>query len=275
MSNTSQEIDENSQRNISRFKVAYSLCLVTVIGLTIVYVFQSFYKDFMYVFSNTVPTLFAGAALVSSLFALKRYWYDIRSRLSRTWLCFTLGMLLWFLGEFGWAFYTMVLNIEIPYPSIADVFWLGGYVPLLIALLLYVQLLKPAISAKIFLWATTIDTSISVMFFSPIIIPILLEASGQDLGSTILNLAYPSFDLILFLITLLGLLVFTITKLKGRLGMAWHLINTAILLNIFGDVAFAYTTSSDTYYNGHPLELLFLFGYLFFTLAFYVHKKEF
>jgi len=184
-------------------------------------------------------------------------------------------MLLWFLGECGWAVYTMVLNIEIPYPSVADVFWLSGYVPLFIALLLYVQLLKPAISTKIFLWATAIDTSISVMVFSPIIIPILLEASGQDLGLTILNLAYPSLDIILFLTTLLGLLVLTTTRLKGRLGVAWHLMNTAILLNVFGDVAFAHTTSSETYYNGHPLELLFLYSYIFFTLAFYVHKKEF
>jgi len=68
--------------------------------------------------------------------------------------------------------------------------------------------------------------------------------------------------------------VFKVTKLKGRVGMAWYFMNAAILSNVIADMAFSYTTMNDTYYNGHPLELLFHMGYLLFALAFYVHSKE-
>jgi len=254
--------------------IAYWLCLITAIGLAIVYIFQSFYPDFMYTFSNVFAPIVASVAVLSSLFALRKYWSNIGSRLSKIWLGFTLGMLLWFLGELGWAVYTMVLNIKIPYPSIADVFWLSGYLPLFIALLLYMQLLKPAISGKMFLGAWVIVAGMSAMVISPLMIPILTEASQQDFITASVSFAYPSLDLLLLLTAILGLLVFTTTRLKGRIGKAWLLINAAILLNVFGDMTFSYTTLNNTYYNGHPQELLFLWGYLAFALAFYVHARE-
>jgi len=274
MSKLSQKTDANSHATMSNLKIAYWLCLITAIGLAIVYIFQSFYHDFMYTFSNVFSPFVAGVAVLSSFFALQRYWDNIGTRLSKIWLCFTLGMLLWFLGELGWAVYTMVLNVEIPYPSFADVFWLSGYVPLFIALLLYMQLLKPAISTKMFLGAGTIIASMSVIVLSLLMIPILAKVSQQDFITTSIDLAYPSLDLILLLAAILGLLVFTVTRLKGRIRIAWLLINAAILANVLGDMTFSYTNLNGTYYNGHPQELLFHWGYLLFALAFYTHARE-
>jgi len=196
------------------------------------------------------------------------------SRLSRIWLGFTLGMLLWFLGQVGWAVYTMILNVEIPYPSIADVFWLIGYVPLFIALLLYVQLFQPVISVRMFLGAGATVAGVSVIIFSRLMIPVLAEASQQDFVTLGISLAYPSMDLALYLLAFLGLLVFTVTKLKGRVGIAWLLISAAIFTNTLADMSFTYATLSGTYYNGHPQELLFHLSYILFALAFYLHTKE-
>jgi len=156
MSKLRRESNAHTQVTVSDFKIAYLLCLIIAIGVAMVYILQGFYPDFMYIFSNILSPSVAGAAVLSSFFALQRYWSNIGSRLSKIWLCFAFGMLLWFLGELGWTVYTMVLNVEIPYPSIADVFWLSGYVPLFIALLLYMRLLKPAISEKMFLGAGVI-----------------------------------------------------------------------------------------------------------------------
>jgi len=274
VSKPSQKTNANPRVVRRDLRIAYWLCLITSIGLVVVYIFQGFYSDFMYAFSNVFAPFVAGVAVLSSFFAMRRYWDKIGSRLSKIWLCFTLGMLLWFLGEFGWAVYTMVLNVEIPYPSIADAFWLIGYVPLFIALLLYVQMFQPAISVKMFSVTGTIVAGLSVMAFSPLMTSVLVEASQQDFVTLSISLAYPSLDLILFLEAVLGLLVFTVTRLKGRIGVAWALMNAAILANVIADMAFSYTTLNGTYYNGHPLELLFHMGYLSFALAFYVHTRE-
>jgi len=255
-------------------RVAYWLCLITAIGLVAIYIFQSSYPDFMYTFSNVFSPFIAGVAVLSSFFALRKYWDNFGSRLSKIWLCFTLGMLLWFLGELGWALYTMVLNVEIPYPSIADIFWLIGYVPLFIALLFYIEIIQPAISTKLFSVAAVIVTGVSVIGFSTLMLPVLAGASEQDFVTFGISLAYPALDLVLFLEAVLGLLVFTVTRLKGRVGMAWHFMNAAILLNVVADGAFSYTTMEGSYYCGHAIDLLFHLGYLLFALAFYVHSKE-
>jgi len=271
MSQQSQKTDAKPEMARLNFRIAYTLCLVTAMSIAVVYAFQSSYPDFMLTFANVTAPFMAGIAVLSSFFALRRYWDSFGSRLSKIWLCFALGMMLWFLGELGWAVYTMVLNIEIPYPSIADVFWLSGYVPLFIALLLYVQLLKPALSSKMFLGGAIVVASVSAPTFPMLIMPVLAGASEQDLITLGVSLAYPSLDLTLFLEAIVGLMVFTTTRLKSRVGRAWHFINVAIIFNVVADMAFSYTTMEGTYYNGHPLDLLFHWAYLLFALAFYVH----
>jgi hypothetical protein len=228
----------------------------------------------MYAFSSVSSPIVAGVAALSSFLALRRYWDKIGSRISKIWLCFTLGMLLWFLGELGWGIYTMFLGVEVPFPSIADLSWLSGYLPLFIALLLYVEIFQPAITVKSFLVAGAIVASMSAIIFSTLMIPVLANASQYDMVTLGASLAYPALDLFLFLEAILGLSVFTMTELKGRIGVAWHFMNTAILLNVIGDMFFSYTNLSGTYYDGHPLELLYHFGYMLFALAFYVHQKE-
>jgi hypothetical protein len=101
-----------------------------------------------------------------------------------------------------------------------------------------------------------------------LITPIL--GAEEDLITILVDFAYPLLDLVLFSVSVLGLAVF----LKGRLGKSWLLINVGILSNVIADILFSYTTTQETYYSGHPLELLYHFGYLLFLLAFYIHTKE-
>jgi hypothetical protein len=62
--------------------------------------------------------------------------------------------------------------------------------------------------------------------------------------------------------------------MKGRIAFAWALISSAIFMFALADMLFTYTTLQDTYFNGHPLELAFHFGYILIALAFYTHTKE-
>lgn len=147
-------------------------------------------------------------------------------------------------------------------------FWLIGYIPFLAALYLYVKLFGSALTRKtlaISLAATIILTLlVSLTLIAPIV------GAEEDLTTSIVDFAYPLLDLALFSVSLLGLLIFW----KGKLGKSWLLINAGILSNVAGDMLFSYTTAQETYYNGHLLDLLFLYGYIFFLLASYIHTKE-
>ena len=231
------------------------ITLAVVVAEAIVYTFQGYYPDLMVTLSNVLSPVMASMAVTASFFALRRYWDTMSSRLSRIWLGFTLGMILWFLGELGWAIYVLVLGVEIPFPSIADVFWLSGYIPLFIALDLYIKLFRPALLKRMYLVAVVLVSILSVTLFT-LLAPPILEAE-QDAVTKIISIAYPILDLILLSEAILGLLIFTMTKLKGRIGVAWLFINAGIFMNVIADMLFSYTTLQGTYYDGHPLELFF------------------
>lgn len=272
-----------------RLFAIYKVSLILMVGLTLLYVFQGFYPGFISFFSNAFPPFIAGAAVVSSYFPLRKYWQKAgerssilwlfftlgltlrrraKERFSMMWLFFTLGLALWFLGETGWAIYTLLLGVETPYPSVADVFWLSGYIPLFMALYLYVKIFESAISRRM-LALSVATTLISAVFVSATLMAPILGAE-EDLVTSIIDFAYPLFDLVLFSAAFLGLLIF----LGGRMERSWLLINGGILSNALADVLFSYTVAQGIYYSGHLLEILFHLGYLLFTLAFNVHVRE-
>lgn len=247
--------------------MAYKVSLILAVGLALIYAFQGFYPESIGPLSNILSPLFAGLAVISAGLALRKYGQNLKERFSIVWLCFTVGMVLWFLGEAIWAIYTLVLNVEIPYPSVTDVFWLVGYVPLFLGLFLYVKTFASVLSRRMLSTVIIVVLVSSALVTAPLIASIGTE---EDTVTMIANFAYPLLDLLLLAASLLGIVIFS----KGNLGKSWLLINGGILATMVGDVAFSYASMQGTYYNGHPIDLIYNWGYLLLFLAFYVHTKE-
>jgi hypothetical protein len=183
-------------------------------------------------------------------------------------------MAFWFLSEFTWAVLTLGLGIPNPYPSIANVYRLVGYGALFLAIFAYIRIFHPVVSAK----TVAISAAAALPTSAGIIPTILLLVRGRaatiNLPTLFVTVAYPLLDLLLFATAMLGLLVFTISPLKGKLRGAWLLLNAGILMTVYGDLLLSYTNLTGNYYQGHPLELFFHAGYILFALAFYSHTKE-
>jgi hypothetical protein len=248
-------------------RTIYWIALAVAICLTAIYAFETYYTDSMKIFSNAFPPFIAGATVITAMFALKRYWDGLSSKLTQVWLCFAIGIFFWFLGELTWAIYSLILEIAIPYPSVADAFWLTGYTLLLLALTAYLYLVKPAISKTILAAASTIVLILGILSTYFLIAPALMQET--NLITKTIDVAYPTLDFIMLTLTITGLIVLA----KSRVTKSWILFNTGILMTAIGDSLFSYATAHNTYYEGHPLELFLHFGYLLFILAFYIHTK--
>jgi len=118
----------------------YVASLTLIVGLTLIYVFQGSIQTSCTFSLNAFPPLISGTVVVVSGLSLERYWRKSKGPFSRVWPYFTAALFLWFLGEAVWAGYTLVLSVEAPYPSVADVFWLSGSIVMLAALCLYVKI---------------------------------------------------------------------------------------------------------------------------------------
>jgi hypothetical protein len=174
----------------------YKAGLLITVGLTLLYAFQGFYPDLIYAFSNAFPPVIAGATVVTSGLTLERYWRKAKGQFPVIWLYFTCGLFLWFIGEAIWAGYTLILGVELPYPSVADIFWTGGYIPFFVALYLYVKLFRHA-STKKMLAASLISTAVlTILVTVALLMPVL--GAEEDLIAMIMDFAYPILDLTLF-----------------------------------------------------------------------------
>ncbi|MEM1539203.1 MAG: hypothetical protein QXW82_06020 [Candidatus Bathyarchaeia archaeon] len=223
----------------------------------------------MHYFSNAFPPIIAGVAVLVSGFSLKRYWGKSKGQFSIIWLHFAIGLFLWFLGEALWAIYTIVLGVELPYPSIADAFWLAGYIPFFTALYFYVKMFSKVLTKRTLALSMAATAALAVVVSATLSIYILgVEENSVALA---MDIAYPLLDLMLFSAAHLGAVIFW----KGKLGRSWLLISAATAVDAFADVLFSYTTARGIYYSGHILDALFCIAYIFYLMAFYIHMREF
>ncbi|MBN1261731.1 MAG: hypothetical protein JXB35_13730 [Anaerolineae bacterium] len=161
----------------------------------------------------------------------------------RLWGGLVIGWALWALAEIIWSLYS-ILGQEVPYPSLADLFWVTGYIPMAIGLLGSVRTLpaKPTSSQKMVIWGVSAATVLIASIF--VFIPIIQDFDPQLLLESALNLIYPLGDL--FLLSIVWWLFFVYEK--GDYGFAWRLLIFGFILTSFSDLIFTYAVWQDLYY---------------------------
>jgi len=248
--------------------------LIVSISLTIVYVIGQTNLEFMRIFSNIVFAPVALAPVVVALETSRRYGWEFESKLGRIWSMFLIGLSLWFLGELVWAIYVLGFKIDAPYPSVADVFYLLGYVPLICGVIMYLMQFRPALSlktARLGLFIATVMIILTIAFlYRPII------NSPNDPLTISLDLLYTTLDLVVLIFSA-QMFVFTLSYTSlfgGDLWKALLFLVIGAILNAGANLLFSYLTLLSVYYEGNPSELLYLWSYIGFCLAFYIHGKE-
>jgi len=246
----------------------YIVSLVYSIGLAFVYIVGQLSPEFMLVFSNILFPATAGIAVMGSFLILKKYVrHNPKPMFSMAWVSFSSGLSLWFLGELVWAIYVLFLQVN-PFPSFADVLYLSGYFSLFLALFLILKLFQSVFSQKMLMFQLGVTGALLVAVSFLLVVPII--NSGEDLFTTALSAAYPILDIGLFAVAFAVLLIF----LEGSIGKAWFFFTLGVILNIAADLLFTYAELQGFYYEGHPFELFWLWGYVAFLLGFYIHKRE-
>jgi hypothetical protein len=252
----------------SSLRTGYVVSFVGCLALIAVFIFQESYASVYEVMTDALIDITAGVALASAGATMTRYQTGLGTRSGQVWSMFTGGILLWFLGEVTWSVYYDVLNVSVPYPSVADAFYLSGYIPLFAGFYFYVTYFRPAISRRVVLGVLGAILASAAVVLILLVEPVL--TTSEEPLARFFDFAYPLLDLALLSLALLGLGLLV----RGRLGIAWFFFNVGILLNVLGDLIFTYTTAQGTYYVGSLPDLFFMQGYVSFALAFYLHRKE-
>ena len=239
--------------------------VVACIAITIAYLLLQPFPAQLYVLSNTSEAAFSLVALLVALDALKVR--DFPMIKSTRWLA--LGFLFWFLGEATYSIYALVLGVAIPYPSLADVFWLTGYPFVPVGMAIFLRQFRFAVRREDLAIAVGASVAAIVLVAVFLIIPVI--AISTDLITNLVGFAYPILDVALLSASIVGALLFR----GGRMARGWNYLVLGAILFALGDMLFSYAAAKGVIYDGDPLELLYDYGYVCFGLSIYRQLKAF
>ena len=229
------------------------LLVAVLVGITLIYQARTFLDDEQFMFIS-VPSysIIPGILLaLSIILAIKLY--KIKHYQSKAYLLFALGVFCWFIAEQIWAAYDHVWEGE-PFPSEADFFYIAAY-PLFIGFLIVsLKPLKKSITKNVVLFSI----SISIALLIPTFAVTLEDMEGEREFEIGVALAYPIASAILLVPALIGILFL----FKSETNISWMLLLFGFICYIIADTVFLYTILDETYYDGHPVDLFYLYSFI-------------
>lgn len=180
------------------------------------------------------------------------------------WLLLGLGTIVWGLGEAAWSFYEVVLDQPSPFPSFADVGYLGA-VPLIYgALLLLPRQLSGArgVNRRLVFEAAAACLVILCVCWFLVLRPMYDDATQSILGRVV-GLAYPTSDVLFLMMLAVGTLRGWLPKDRPVVGA----LALGILALVYADLGFALLELNGLYETGSFFDFGWPVGFLLLTHA--------
>ena len=244
-------------------KIILTLILVLV-SITLIYQTRPFLDDSQFsLIAIPAYAIFPGVITVyASILAIKLH--KQKNFESKGYLMFAIAAASWFIAEQIWQLYDHVWEGE-PFPSEADIFYIGSY-PLITAFLFLS--LKPVIRKvprNVWLFAMGLAFSLLV----PSVLAAYDDMFEEDAFPTIIALAYPVLSSIVLVPAIVGILFIA----KQGASLSWMLILFGFIIYGISDIFFLFAELDGTYYDGHPVDLMYLYSYTLIIFAFHVRLK--
>lgn len=240
------------------------LLISFTISALIILIANLFGESIAVLTGNLLYIPIAGSFVVTVVFISLRF--GLGGIHGKAWLVFAIFGILWFIAEMIWAYNDLILKTD-PYPSIADAFWLAGYPFIFTFMLLYLKIVRKAITKKIIAFVTIISLVLIGLTFDVG----LQQEAEDDFGLFALTISYPILDAIILAPAIIGIILF----LKGEVNLLWSLVCLGVLSDSLADLSFFVTQYNFTYYTGHPIEIFFYWAYILYTFGAYSHLQIF
>ncbi len=234
--------------------VVYTIFLLLHISLTVWFYLSGTNTQFINYFYNVLITLFVIAPFIHGIFYNKKY-----PELKKIILPLQVSNILFATALYTWFYYN-IAGREIPYPSLADLFFLLYYPASLISLFF----LTRQTSVK---WTigSTVSTFFIFTFLSAICTMFLANQSvdfNAPLLMVVLNLIYPILDSLLIAI---GVTILRSQRSFGYRYLFFYVFGYVFLG--FADVIFAFQSSAGTYWNGNIADMLYALAHMSIALG--------
>jgi diguanylate cyclase (GGDEF)-like protein len=171
------------------------------------------------------------------------------------WLLLALGQAMFVAGDLVWIWFEIIG--EDPFPSIADVLYLGGYPFMALGLFLLIRRRMAGGDRGGVVDAAILTTAVAILSWTFLIQPQVVGADIDPLSLAI-SLAYPLADLLLIGVAM-GLLT-----TPGARTVSFRLLLLSLVLLLLADHVYALQNLDGSYVSGSWVDTVYLVSYLAF-----------
>lgn len=219
--------------------------------------------DLRVLLQNITLVITSATAFVLSVVVISRSIAAYR----KTFFMLLIGLALWCTAEVTWMYYVQVMKIEVPFPSLADLFYLSGYAFVGIFLMQIARRLAGT-NKKNMIVISAVSISIvatTINFFIFDIVRDSFTVTSVSLQRTILlsfSVAYPILDALLLIPSMIILYE---SRTRKTEYMSWIMLSLAMLLLGIGDTGFGYVAlkNIESLSEEYIWDIIFNFSYIF------------
>ena len=205
---------------------------------------------------DIVLLVLAVPAAVFSVIAAR----SAQGRLRLAWVAMAIGVAAWAIGEAIWTHYELVLG-EVPFPSVADGFFLIFPVGACAALLLFPSEYAGPFRGRVFLDGLIVAGSLFLVSWVTILGPIY-AAEATDRLLFVVSLAYPVSDVV---VLTLAAVVLVRSGPEHRLTLT--LLTVGLACIALSDSLFTYLSTKNEYASGDVIDIGWAAGLLLIAVA--------
>jgi two-component system, cell cycle response regulator len=185
--------------------------------------------------------LYNGLVLAAAVFCLARSLLRADTRLP--WALVGLGLLAWGIGDV--YYYVALADLEeVPFPSIADAFYLAFYPFVYAGLVLLLRSRLHGVRGDLWLDGMIAGLTIAALG-AALVFGAIVETTGGDPLTVMTNLAYPFADL-----GLLGVVTVVLAMTGWHVDRVWGCILAGCVVFGVADTVYLYQTAIGTYVEG-------------------------
>lgn len=194
-------------------------------------------------------------------------WGGAKSRMGRTILYFSIGLLLQGFGQSAFSFYNIVLHVDIPYPSIADAGYFASVIFYILGIVSLARISGASFKMK--------DLKGKILAFILLVLMLiaskLLFLADYDFDwsaplRTFLDLGYPLGEAFYVSIAMLAL-YFSRNMLGGVMRTPLIIMMFALLAQYAAEFNFLTQALNGTWVNGGYGDILYLLSYFVMTVS--------
>src|ERR1700736_868375 len=204
---------------------------------------------------ETIAAFVAAAACVVAAFRHRQ-----RTRIA--WALIGASALSWGLGQTIWTYYELVKGQQVPFPSFADLGYLGVVPFAVTGALFFPSAATRATSLlRTLLDGLLIAGSLFIISWATVL-GVVYRAGSDSLVAQLTDMPYPAGDIVI------GTIVLILASRAPRANrLPFLLLAGGLIANLLSDSAFAYLTTANMYGTGNPIDTGWLAGYLLIAIA--------